>query len=352
MIAQTFQGPEVAWFALSPLLVLVGTALLLLLAGAMTPTWPKGLYALVTAVAAGAAGALSMVLWDDVTDERHVDARRRRAGTRPVRPVHHDHDLRGRRARRADERRLPPPRGARRTGGLRPAPRRRHRRDRDGRGQRPDRAVRRAGDAVAGVLRAVRQLPAQGRRGRERDQVLRARRVLVGVLPLRRRPRVRRHRVDEHLDDGGDGGRRRARRTQRRPRARRRGAAARRARLQDRRRAVPPVDARRVPGRADTGDRVHGVGRQGRRVRRPAAGVRRRPAVLPRRLATGGVAARRAVAGHRVRARRRADRRQADARLLVDLPRRVRARRCRGGGTPGRRSRQRARRARARSSTS
>ena len=69
MIAQTFQGPEVAWFALSPLLVLVGTALFLLLAGAMTPMWPKGLYALVTAVAAGAAGALSMVLWDDVSDD-------------------------------------------------------------------------------------------------------------------------------------------------------------------------------------------------------------------------------------------------------------------------------------------
>ena len=35
-------------------------------------------------------------------------------------------------------------------------------------GQRPDRAVRRAGDAVAGVLRPRRQLPPQGRQRRER----------------------------------------------------------------------------------------------------------------------------------------------------------------------------------------
>ncbi len=70
MIAQVvFNGPEVDWFALSPMLVLVGTALFLLLVGALTPTWPRGLEALVTAVAAGTAGVLSMFLWDDVTDE-------------------------------------------------------------------------------------------------------------------------------------------------------------------------------------------------------------------------------------------------------------------------------------------
>ena len=63
------------------------------------------------------------------------------------------------------------------------------------------------------------------------------------------------------------------RRAQRRPRARRRRPAARRARLQGRRGAVPPLDARRLPGRTDAGHRLHGVGRQGRRVRRPAAGA-------------------------------------------------------------------------------
>jgi NADH-quinone oxidoreductase subunit N len=51
------------------MLVLVGTALLLLVVGALTPPWPRGWYAFVTAAAAGAAGVLSMVLWDDITDE-------------------------------------------------------------------------------------------------------------------------------------------------------------------------------------------------------------------------------------------------------------------------------------------
>ena len=68
MLAQVFDGPDVSWFALSPMIVLVGAALFLLLVGALTPLWPRGLYAVVTAVAAGAAGVLSMVLWDDVTD--------------------------------------------------------------------------------------------------------------------------------------------------------------------------------------------------------------------------------------------------------------------------------------------
>ena len=50
------------------MIVLVGTSLFLLVVGALTPTLAEGLYAIVTAVAAGAAGVLSMVLWDDVTD--------------------------------------------------------------------------------------------------------------------------------------------------------------------------------------------------------------------------------------------------------------------------------------------
>jgi NADH-quinone oxidoreductase subunit N len=68
MLAQTFQGPDVSWFALSPMIVLVSAALFLLVVGALTPAWPRGLYAAVTATAAGAAGVLSMVLWDDVMD--------------------------------------------------------------------------------------------------------------------------------------------------------------------------------------------------------------------------------------------------------------------------------------------
>jgi NADH-quinone oxidoreductase subunit N len=64
-----FDGPDVQWFHLSPILVLVGGALLLLVVGAMTPRWPRGLYAIVTALVAAAAGGLAMFLWDDVTDE-------------------------------------------------------------------------------------------------------------------------------------------------------------------------------------------------------------------------------------------------------------------------------------------
>ena len=64
----TFVGPEVNWFALSPMLTLLGGALVLMLAGALTPTWPKGLYAFATATIAGAAGVLAMVQWDDITD--------------------------------------------------------------------------------------------------------------------------------------------------------------------------------------------------------------------------------------------------------------------------------------------
>ncbi len=43
MLAQTFQGPDVSWFALSPMLVLVSAALFLLVVGALTPAWPRGL---------------------------------------------------------------------------------------------------------------------------------------------------------------------------------------------------------------------------------------------------------------------------------------------------------------------
>ena len=70
MLAQvdTFVGPEVNWFALSPLIALVAGALLMMLAGALTPRWPNGLYALACATTAGTAGALAMVQWDDITD--------------------------------------------------------------------------------------------------------------------------------------------------------------------------------------------------------------------------------------------------------------------------------------------
>ncbi|MET0910800.1 MAG: NADH-quinone oxidoreductase subunit N [Ilumatobacteraceae bacterium] len=70
MLAQidTFVGPEVGWFALSPMLTLLAGALGIMLLGALTPKWPNGWYAMFSAITAGTAGALAMVQWDDITD--------------------------------------------------------------------------------------------------------------------------------------------------------------------------------------------------------------------------------------------------------------------------------------------
>ena len=61
LLGQTFVGPEVNWFALSPMLTLLGGALAMMVVGALTPTWPKGWYAFAASFIAGTAGALAMV---------------------------------------------------------------------------------------------------------------------------------------------------------------------------------------------------------------------------------------------------------------------------------------------------
>jgi NADH-quinone oxidoreductase subunit N len=59
-----FQAPRIDWGSLTPLLVLIGTGVVLLVAAALSPKgWPKGLYATVTGAAAVAAGVLQFVLW-------------------------------------------------------------------------------------------------------------------------------------------------------------------------------------------------------------------------------------------------------------------------------------------------
>ncbi len=146
-----------------------------------------------------------------------VDARRRGDRLRHVRDVRDDRHLRRRRRDRPRRRRPAAPGRRRRSRGLRPRARRRRRRRGDGGGQRPDRAVPRAGDDVAGVLRAGGQQPAAHEEPGERDEVLHPRRVLVGVLPLRHRPRLRLDRLDEPR-----------RRSSRRSTARSRSTAARR----------------------------------------------------------------------------------------------------------------------------
>jgi NADH-quinone oxidoreductase subunit N len=69
MFAQELIEPSIDWFALTPLLVLLGGGLVLLVGGALTPTWPRGCYAAYTVLVAAAAGGLAMFQWDDITDE-------------------------------------------------------------------------------------------------------------------------------------------------------------------------------------------------------------------------------------------------------------------------------------------
>ena len=59
----TLQGPSVNWFALSPLIVLLGGTMVLLVGAALTPQWPKRLYASFTAAVALASAVLGILLW-------------------------------------------------------------------------------------------------------------------------------------------------------------------------------------------------------------------------------------------------------------------------------------------------
>ena len=62
-----FAGPVIDWFSVSPLLVLLFGALLLLLVGSLTPQWRRGWYGLVSALTASVAIVLSIFLWRDVS---------------------------------------------------------------------------------------------------------------------------------------------------------------------------------------------------------------------------------------------------------------------------------------------
>jgi len=64
-----FVAPSIDWYALSPYIVLLGGALVLLLAGSLTPRWPRGWYAMLTALTAGAAGVVASLQFAALADE-------------------------------------------------------------------------------------------------------------------------------------------------------------------------------------------------------------------------------------------------------------------------------------------
>jgi NADH-quinone oxidoreductase subunit N len=64
-----FLAPGVEWLHLAPIITLISGALLLLVVGALTPQWPRGLYAYATALTAAVAGGFAMLNWSDVTDD-------------------------------------------------------------------------------------------------------------------------------------------------------------------------------------------------------------------------------------------------------------------------------------------
>lgn len=67
--AGTLQGPAIDWFSLSPLLVLLGGAMVLLVVSSLVPKWPTRASALVTAATAVAAAILGGVLWGQIDAE-------------------------------------------------------------------------------------------------------------------------------------------------------------------------------------------------------------------------------------------------------------------------------------------
>jgi len=66
------QGPSIDWFSLSPLLVLLGTAMFLLVVGSLVSSWPRRLSAALTAASAVAVGVLAVVLWRQVDRDGEV----------------------------------------------------------------------------------------------------------------------------------------------------------------------------------------------------------------------------------------------------------------------------------------
>src|SRR5690606_10376498 len=199
--------------------------------------------------------------------------------------------------------------------------------------QRPADHVHRPGGAEPAAVPAVRAgqaaaaaLPGSG------DEVLPARRVLLGVLPLRAGAAVRLRRFGAV---GGDRERDRGVGPVEHAAVRRSGAAADRVVVQGFGGAVPHLDAGRVPGRSHRCDRFHGGVHEGRRVRGDPAGAAGGLHRVLLGVAGSAVGPRDRVGGDRGGGGAHAAGHQAGDRLLVGGARRGHAGRRPRGGRPG-----------------
>ena len=66
--ANAFVGPEIDWLKISPLLVMLGGALFLILAGSLTSQWKPGVYGGVSACTAVASAACTAWQWNELSD--------------------------------------------------------------------------------------------------------------------------------------------------------------------------------------------------------------------------------------------------------------------------------------------
>jgi NADH-quinone oxidoreductase subunit N len=68
LAANMFVGPAIEWFKISPLLVMLGGVLLLILAGSLTSPWKRGAYGVVGAITAAGSAVCTAMLWRDLGD--------------------------------------------------------------------------------------------------------------------------------------------------------------------------------------------------------------------------------------------------------------------------------------------
>ena len=333
---QAVQGviPDVAWSLIAPFVVLaVGGILLITITSVLPALRFNGFPAGFTIFTAAVSAAFLIPVWNRVTDDGPQSVVGRRPRRRPLLALLVGRDLPGGVRRRCAARRLPEARGPRRARVVRADAHVGLGRHAAGRGPGPDPHLPRARDPLDRGLRAGRAPPPPLRFPGGGVQVLRARRPVVGRVPLRHRPGLRGHRLDRPRRDRRGQGRQPGRPE---PAGElvdgpgRDGHDPRRLRLQGVGRPVPHVDPRRLPGLAVAGGRLHGLGGQGRRLRRADPGLLAGLRLLLRGLAGPDDRVGRSVAAGRLVPGPAPDQRQADAGLLVDRPRRLHAHRGAG----------------------